>query len=472
MQNPDIAYKTIASHLRKVIESNGMLQGEKMPSVRQIATTHQVSPPTAERALRELEAQGLIVAKPRSGFYVCEQFLQPVLRITAIARPRRVTLTAQVHEMFALVRSPDLVALGAASPFAAWLPTAVIARSVAVAYRRLGDGASLYSIPPGRLDLRRQIARRARRWDGHLAPDNLIVTSGATQATHIALLATTKSGDTVAVESPCYFGTLMLLKACKLKAIEIPTHFQNGIDLNALSLALKTYEIKVVIATPTANNPLGFTMSVPNKKRLVSMLAKTNTPLIEDDIYGELTATARREPPCKAFDEKGLVLYCSSVSKTLSPGLRLGWIEPGQFYEAVLDARVEASLAGSPVPEAALAEMMLNGDYDRHLRRFTERTNASLHAIAARIAANWPVGTTVTQPSAGYLLWVELPVAIDAQQLQKLALERNASICPGAMFSVDGKKFSNCLRINCALPATPQLLGLIDHIGQIAQSLL
>lgn len=472
MKKLDSAYKQIALRLRKAIESNAMPPGEKMPSVRQIAHSHGVSPPTAERALRELEAQGLVVAKPRSGFYVAHEFLQPVLKIPAIARPRKVTLTAQVHEMFALVRSPDLIALGAASPFAAWLPSTVIARNVAAAYRKLGDGANLYSIPPGRMDLRRQIARRARRWDGSLSPENFIVTSGATQAMHIALRAITNPGDTVAVESPCYFGTLMLLKACKLKAIEISTDIQDGIDLNELSAALKTYDIKAVIATPTANNPLGFTMSVANKKRLVAMLAKSNTPLVEDDIYGELTASGRREPPCKAFDEKGLVLYCSSVSKTLAPGLRIGWMEPGKFYEAVLDARVEASLAGSPVVEAALADMMVNGDYDRHLRRFTERTNASLRAISVRIAANWPLGTTVTQPAAGYLLWVELPSSIDTQQLQKLALEHNAGICPGAMFSVDGKKFSNCLRINCALPATPQLLALIDQIGLIAKGLM
>ncbi|MGS1108665.1 aminotransferase-like domain-containing protein [Achromobacter anxifer] len=463
-------YGRIASRLGAVIARGQLAPGDKLPSVRQLALANKVSAPTAERALRELESQGLVVARPRSGYYVAPRHQAPVAR-AAYARPsalpRPVTLTGQVHDLFAQARSPDLVMLGAATPCPDWLPSRELARSVAAAHRRLGAQGMLYSVPPGRADLRRQIAKRALRWDGNLDPDKLIITVGATQAMQIALAVVTKPGDTVAVESPCYFGTLMLLKAHGLKALEIPAHADRGMDLDVLESALKRYRIAAVIASPTANNPSGFTMPAIAKQRLVKLIARAGVPLIEDDLYGDITLQPQREPSCKSFDTAGLVLYCSSVSKTLAPGWRTGWLEAGRYAREATEKRVEASLAGSPVMEAALADLMLNGDYDRHLRRFTARTQASMRAISARIRSTWPASTRYTQPDAGFLLWLELAAGTDTRELMQQGQAEGFSVCPGAMFSADGKRFSNCLRMNTALPATPQLLAVIDRIGEL-----
>jgi DNA-binding transcriptional MocR family regulator len=243
-------------------------------------------------------------------------------------------------------------------------------------------------------------------------------------------------------------------------------------DLRALQLAITTYNVSAVVVNPTANNPMGFTMSVADKRALVRALQRAEIPLIEDDVYGDLSAGNPRSPACKAFDETGNVLYCSSVSKTLAPGWRIGCIAPGRFFDSVLDLRVEASLGGTPVFEAAVADLLGSGDYDRHLRRFRSNTADSLRSISSRIAVTWPRGTRLTRPADGYLLWVELPDVIDAEVLCEAAREERISICPGSMFSADGSGFHNYVRINCALPATPALLAAVDRIGTLASAML
>jgi DNA-binding transcriptional MocR family regulator len=466
MTTSSLAYQTIAVQLQNAIRKGVWAPGEKLPSVRKLSLAHGVSPPTAERALRELEARGSAVARPRSGFYVAVDGIELPQPRRAAQTPVLVTLAAQVHDMFQLARSAQLLPLGAGTPYADWLPRVALARATAQSHRKLGNEAALYSVPPGRLDLRRQIARRTRTWNAPLNVERLIVTSGATQAIDMALRVITRPGDIVIVESPCYFGSLMLLKRHGLRIIEINSHPLMGISLDDVERVILSNKPAALLLAPTANNPLGFSMSTHDKKNLVKLLTKHRIPLIEDDLYGDLSST-RREPPCKAFDESGMVVYCSSVSKTLAPGWRLGWIEAGCFYEKLLESRVETSLAGSQVTELALADLMLQGDYDRHVRLFTQRIEQSVYAICARIRATWPIGTRLNRPTAGYLLWIELPERVNTQILQQQALKLGISICPGNMFSADGDRFRNCLRINCAMPATPLLLSRLDQLGQL-----
>ncbi|KJK20842.1 hypothetical protein UB46_30445 [Burkholderiaceae bacterium 16] len=462
------SYQAIASRLRAAIRRGDLAPGARMPSVRRLAQMEEVSAPTAEHALRLLEAGGLVVARPRSGFYVAADKLAEPLPSPTLSAARPVTLTANVHALFAQARSPELVALGAASPSAEWLPDKALARSLLSANRRLGSSALAYSVPPGRLDLRGQIARRAARWGLHIAPDQLILTHGQSQAMRLALKATCRRGDVVAIESPCYFGTLMHLRSLGLRAIEVPTHPRTGMDLAALDQILRKHRVSAVVSIPTANNPLGFTMSIADKRALVGLLDHAGVPLIEDDVYGDLSTGKPRAPACKAFDESGNVLYCTSVSKTMAPGWRIGWIAPGHRFDAVLEARVEASLAGTPLLEAALADMFSSGDYDRHLRRFCQRIKDSVRTISSRIAATWPVGTRLCAPDDGFLLWVELPARVDALALCQAAAGEGISVGPGAMFCPDGTRYAHHVRINCAQPTTPKLLAALDRIGMLA----
>lgn len=459
-------YRAIAEPLRQTFASGALRPGDRVISIRRLAERERVSLPTALDALRVLEADGLIVARPRSGYFICGS-LHGSLQ-TAVPRPdpQPVTMATLARDVFGGVDGVS-VPLGASMPDPSWLPLTGLQRSLNATARRIGGAAQSYSVPPGRADLRRQLARRASAWGARFGPDDLIITAGVTQAMRLALKATCRPGDSVAIESPTYFGTLMLLDDLGLQAIEIPTHPQTGLDMDALAVAITRHAPAAVVATPTVQNPLGAIMPIAAKQALVRLLAGSATPLIEDDVYGDLGGEPR-PPACKAFDETGSVLYCSSVSKTLAPGWRIGWIAPGRYRNAVLRARLEESLAGTPLLEAALADFLSGGDYDRHLRRLRLRMAAAVGGIAARVSQRFPMGTQISLPEAGALLWVALPSNVDALGVHRRALLEGIGVSPGHLFSPQSS-YRHRLRLNCANAVSPSLLRAVDRIGELCR---
>ena len=336
--------------------------------------------------------------------------------------------------------------------------------------RRLDAHGQSYSLPPGRRDLRSKIAARAAQWGARFGADDLIITAGATQALRLALRAVCQPGDVVAVEQPAYFGTLLLLEDLGLKALEIPTDPAEGLLLEPLADAIRCHRPAAVLASPTVQNPLGASMHVARKQELVALLEEAGLPLIEDDVYGDLVGDGQRPPACKAFDQNGNVIYCSSLSKTLAPGWRIGWIAAGRYYPQVLQARMAGDWAGAPLLEAATSEMLANGDYDRHLRRLKRRIAEGIAAVVARVKASFPPGTRVNVPAAGFLLWVELPPQVNALEVHRRALARGIGVSPGPLFS-PGAELSHFLRLNCANEPTPRLLTAVEQIGALCHEL-
>ncbi|ESZ87900.1 MAG: transcriptional regulator [Blastomonas sp. CACIA14H2] len=462
-------YRSIAARLRAAIEQGAYVPGQKVSSARKIAQREGVSLTTAVDALRVLESEGLLLARPRSGFFVVDKRAPEPVPSRPSKYPQFVTSAAIARSIF-LTRPDIIFPLGAALPDPAWLPLRDLQRALTAAGRRLGPAAQTYSMPPGRADLRRQISARAVNWGATFGPDEVVITSGETQAMRLALKVTCKAGDVVAVESPTYFGALMLLETLGLRALEIPTDPRTGLSIDALERALTTRKIAAVLASPNVQNPLGASMPLNQKKRLVTLLQTHQVPLIEDDVYGDLVSQPGIRAGCKAFDTDGLVLYCSSASKTLAPGWRIGWIAAGRYVDAVLRARLEESLAGSPLIEAALADFLSSGDYERHLRRFQSRVEGGIRAIAARIEDSFPAGTRFSRPANGYLLWVELPKSVDALEVHRQALGVGIGISPGPLFSPQ-TGFQHHLRLNCANEPSAGLLQAIDRLGAICASL-
>jgi DNA-binding transcriptional MocR family regulator len=324
-------YRRIAQGLRAAIELGAWQPGDRLLSSRELAEREEVSLPTAVQALRVLEADGSIVARPRSGYFVATRRSPEPTRSRPPVAAQPVTIAGLARTLFAS-QSREVVPLGGA---------------------RFG-------------------------------PDDLLLTAGETQAMSIALRVTCNAGDVVAVESPCYFGMLLLLESMGLHALEIPTDPRTGLDVEHLERVLHRRRVAAVLASPTVQNPLGATMPLETKRRLVKLLAREKIPLIEDDVYGDLCTGDPRSPPCKAYDETGNVLYCSSASKTLAPGWRIGWIAGGRFHDAVIQARLQETLAGPPLLEASLAEYLRGSDYERHLRRFRTRIEGSCAGAQGR----------------------------------------------------------------------------------------
>lgn len=460
-------YRRIADDLRRSLLDGPLAAGDRMISARRLAAREQVSLPTAVEALRVLECEGLVVARPRSGWFVAPQPSEPPSsRDRGVREPRPVTLSALARSLFSDPVAP-LVPLGAAVPDPDLLPTSDLARHLAAAGRRLGGAAQGYSLPPGRLDLRRRIALAAAEVGCALCVDEVVITSGATQGLHLALDAVTRPGDVVAVESPTYFGTLLALERVGLQALEIPIDPVTGLDPQAVAEAVDRHRVAAVVASPTVHNPTGATMPVAARRRLVEDLAVRGVPLIEDDVYGDL-ADEPRPPPCKAFDRDGGVILVSSVSKTSAPGWRIGWVAAGRWSETVLAHRFADSWAGSPLFEAALAAHLASGDHERHLRRLRTRLDRCRRAVGARIEAAFPSGTRVSAPAAGLLLWLELPEGVDALEVHAHALAEGIGVSPGHLFSVGGE-YRRHLRINVANRITPALLRAIDRLGEICR---
>jgi len=462
-------YRRIAESLRHTLASGALQPGDRMISARKLAEREQVSLPTALEALRWLEAEGLIIARPRSGYFVTPRNTERQIP-PALSGPVPVTLSAVARSLFSSAES-RLIPLGAALPVPHWLPTETLQRALQSAGRRLDAHGQSYSLPPGRADLRNKIATRAAQWGARFGADDLVITAGATQALRLALRAVCKPGDAVAIEQPAYFGTLLLLEDLGLKALQIPTDPIEGLLLAPLADAIKRHRPAAVLASPTVQNPLGASMPVARKQELVALLERAGIPLIEDDVYGDLAGDGQRPPACKAFDQSGNVVYCSSLSKTLAPGWRIGWIAAGRYHTQVMQARMAGDWAGAPLLEAAASDVLASGDYDRHLRRLKVRVEKGVRAVIARVEASFPPGTRVTAPEAGFLLWVELPHPINALEVHRRALALGIGVSPGPLFS-PGAELQNFLRLNCANEPTAQLLNAVDQIGAICHALM
>jgi DNA-binding transcriptional MocR family regulator len=237
----------------------------------------------------------------------------------------------------------------------------------------------------------------------------------------------------------------------------------------ALAAVLSHHPVKACWLMPNFQNPLGSLMPDGAKQALVELLAKHQVPLIEDDVYGELYFGARRPRPAKAWDSAGWVMHCSSFSKTLAPGYRIGWVAAGRFAEGVARRKLMSSLAAALPSQEGLSEYLQHGGYDRHLRQLRD-TLAKQRHVALRAIAKWfPAGTRVTQPEGGYFVWVELPESVDALELHRLALSHDISLSPGHLFSTD-HRYRHHVRVNFGHPEN-RFEAALKTVGTIARTL-
>ena len=257
-------------------------------------------------------------------------------------------------------RHPDLVQLGAAHPNVR-LATMALNRTLASVARRMGYRTGMYDYVPGCEALRVQIAQRALSSGCRLGPDDVVITTGCTESISLCLRAVCHPGDTVAIESPTGFDALLSLDVLGLQALEIPTHPRDGMSLDALRFALDHHPVSACLVVSNYNNPLGSCIPDDNKRELVALLASHNIPLIENDVFGEIHFQDRRPSVAKAYDDKGLVMLCSSFSKSLCPGYRVGWVVPGRFMASIRWLKYTTSLASPTLSEYAIAEFLASG---------------------------------------------------------------------------------------------------------------
>lgn len=446
-------YERIADDIAHLIDSGTFRPGDGIPPLRELSRQRRVSITTVLQAYHLLEARGLIEPRDRSGFYVCSQ--QPsALPEPDISAPGPDPTEVSVRELvteisLADTRHPDLVQLGAAHPNARLAATRALNKTLASVARRMGHRAGMYDYVPGCKALRVQIAQRALSSGCRLGPDDVVITNGCTESISLCLRAVCRPGDTVAIESPTGFDVLLSLDVLGLQALEIPTHPRDGISLEALRFALDHHPVSACLVVSNYNNPLGSCMPDDNKRELVDLLAPRDTPLIENDIFGEIHFQDRRPRVAKAYDDKGLVMLCSSFSKSLCPGYRVGWVVPGRFMASIRWLKYTTSLASPTLSEYAIAEFLAGGSYDPYIRRIRRIYERHVGALSQAVRRFFPPECRLTRPGGGFVLWVQLPARVDSLHLYRRALRAGIAITPGYLFSPTNQ-YRNFIRLNAA----------------------
>jgi len=387
------------------------------------------------------------------------------------ARASTVSISRAVAALLEHASNSTLVPLGCAVPDAALLQSKRLDLALARAARQHGTRYNVYCAPQGEPGLRREIAKRAMRFGHGLSPDDILIANGCTEALMLALTAVAKPGDTIAIESPTYFGLLHILEVLGMNALELPTDPARGIDIDTLARLLHTESVAACMLSSNFNNPLGSAMAEDDKRTLLALLARHAVPLIEDDVYGDIHFGGERPKPFIALDGGANTIYCSSFSKSLAPGYRIGWIVAGAHAQRVLERKLAFSLCSPVLPQVALADFLASGAYDAHLRRIRRIFEANLARMTRTIEACFPAETKVSQPAGGFVLWLELPKRFDSRSLFDEALEQGICFAPGDIFSAS-RRFRNCLRLSIGSGWSDRVEDGIRRLGRLAQELL
>ncbi len=462
-------YENLATELKDAIRQGTYPPGERVPSVRRLSEQQRVSQATVVAAYRLLESHGWLEARPQSGFFARHpESAPPPARITdAPARPCAVNVTELAVRLLRNTQRKDLVSLGAAVPHPDFLPLKDLRAALNRSLRGVDDVGSRYSFPPGEEVLRVRIARRAADCGCHFGPDDIVVTDGCQDALNLALRAVAKAGDIVAIETPAFFGTLQAIESLGMQALEIPSDPDTGLSLEALTLALDRWPVKAVVTVCNFSNPTGSLMPDSHKSKLVKLLAARAIPLIEDDIYGDLSHGRERPRAAKAWDKDGNVLLCSSFSKSIAPGYRVGWIAPGRWRRQVEHLKYVSNMANATPTQLALAEYLSDSRYERHLVKVRRAYADNLARVQTAITRYCPAGTRASRPTGGFVLWVELPEGSDTLALYEKALAAGISFTPGRLFSPQ-EKYANCLRLAAALPWDARVEAALAELGRLA----
>jgi DNA-binding transcriptional MocR family regulator len=458
----------IASHVQQLIDNGTMPSGSRLPSVRRASTMFGVSPGTIVDAYRVLQHRGRIQPRPQSGYFVRDHRVRPA------EEPRPTRPRLRIHDvphrlaerLHAHARADNMIALGMAQPDRSLMPVEALTRQL---HRSMRDGPARtidYGPTEGTAELRTEIARRMLDTGCLVRPDEIVITNGATEAMYLALKATTRPGDVVAVDSPTYHGILDILCALDLRALPISTCSIDGISVPDLERALQTRRVAALVLVASFTNPLGGCLSDHGRARVAALARTHHITVIEDDVYGDLAFDGCHPPAIRSFDDTGRVIYCASFTKTLAPGFRVGWCVPGPAGDEVRRLKRKMNVATGVPQQLAIARYLATGGYARHIRKvqraYMERTGLMID----HVSVSFPEGTRISRPLGGSVIWIELPDRFDALRLFEDAEALGISIAPGPLFTPDDA-YRNCVRLNCANPWTTQIASAVSRLGML-----
>ncbi|QIB64531.1 PLP-dependent aminotransferase family protein [Kineobactrum salinum] len=464
-------YRELADALIQEIESGGLQQGHRLPSIRAMSQQRGVSITTVKRCYESLEAQGYLLSRAQSGFYVRDRqltLLQPEFPVfdPSSRQIDNLSIIAEIHQS---AINAHRVQLGTIQLAPSLLPVQALQRSLVRANRRAQGRALAYSQAAGEPVLLQALQAHFQQDGITCALQDLVVTNGCMEALSLAVDAVTRPGDTLALPSPCYSGQLQLLASMGRRVSEIPST-SRGFDLDRLEQLMADQAVSACLVATSYQNPLGYCLDAADKQRLAEMALRYRCPVIEDDVFGECGHTRQRPLPVKSWSRDGWVIWCGSVSKTLAPGYRIGWCSSGRFHPQVRLAMLARGLSVNTPLQLALADFMLSGEYRRHLNRLRLQLAAQVNSLCDSLRHHLDEHCRLAKPDGGYAVWVQLPEHCQGLQVYQAMKAQGINLVPGEVFSARNL-YSNAVRLNAGNPWNAELERAVATLAESVRTL-
>lgn len=461
--NTTIKYITIAQQIIASIEENKIEANSKLPSLRVFCQLHKISMTTALACYRYLEHHGYVIAEYKKGYYVQKPF----------AVKRDANFPAFQSSISTNALRPELpsdeigtYSLATAQIDAKLIDDNLLKRSLK-AITKQTDFKLNYDEIQGNYRLRCQLSGHFTKQGFSCLPQELVITHGCLDAVLIALECVSKPGDVIAISSPCYSGLLDILAILDRAILEIPST-ENGIELVQLEQAMQENKITACLLTANHQNPTGHCLSNRQKQDLVALATKHHIPIIEDDVFRELSHQRTIPLPMKYFDRQGWVFWCCSVSKTLAPGLRIGWCLPGRFKEKFMHQRRVRTLGHNQPMQLTLADYIANGYYETHIKKINRALTVHCADYIKFLEQHLPEQSEIFTPNGGLVLWIRIPKT-NAEKLAATLLQHGIHIKSGNLFSTT-QLYLDCIRLNIGLIPDQQIYSQLKLICQLAKS--
>ncbi len=454
----------LAHNLKLLIENGTWQPHAKLPSLRDQVQRSGFSLITVMNAYQELEAQGLIYAKEKSGYFVAERVEQHIPQASSLVSLNpKIEINSLVFQYLKSIQSRGMIALGSAFPDSQLLSPAKLIQIMGQLARNKKSYEQTSNLPPGNLALRQIIAQRYCMQGIPTDAEDIVITSGGMEALNLSLQALTQPGDYILLQQTIFYGAWQAAERWGLKVITLPEHPQHGFDLEAFKQVIQSYPIKVCWFMLNAHNPIGFTVSDEIKDQIAQLLHEHQIHLIEDDVYEELFYGAQKPLPMKYFDQQNLVLHCSSFSKTLGAGFRIGWVYAGKYSDQIQHLQLMSTISANTLIQNALVEFLPSHHYEKHLRllrRTLEKNKRYFYQYLKHHLAGY---AQIYYYPHGYFLWIQLAENTNSLEIYQELLAQHISIAPSPLFNIL-PSHKNFIRLNCSFEWNQDIQQALDSI--------
>lgn len=432
-------YRQVARRLAEQVARGAIAPGTRLPPSRALAAQLGVSRITVVNAYAELQAEGVLTAQVGRGSFVAE-----TVRAQTPADPETLTTGEALRlDVIRHVQRPGTIAFALGTPGPDCLPVAEWRAALDAVLTRDGQAALAYGSAEGYGPLRRWLADWLGAQGQPATAERLLVVTGAQQGIDLVARRLLRPGDVVLSESPTYLGALDVFESARARVFGVPFD-QDGLHLERLELLCRRLHPRLLYLQPTYHNPTGLSLSLARRRQVVALARRHGALVLEDTVYQDLGYGGRRLPSLWTLDDgAGQVIQVGSFSKSLIPGLRVGYIlAPAGQHPGLVAAKHACDIATAPLMQRTLLAYFETGAYPRHLRRVRQVYRERLTTMLAALRAQMPPGVRWTQPEGGLFVWVTLPPGTPATALAYAAAQRGVAVTPGAMCVPERRELS------------------------------